>query len=346
MESVRCFVLHISLFLLVAASANVNYVSGGMPPNVIVAKDGSGQYTTVTAGINSYPANHKGRYVIYVKAGIYSEYITVDDKKPNIILYGDGPTNTIITGSKNSTQGLHMPDTATFTTLAPNFTAKSISFENTAGAIGMQAVAIRVGGDKSAFFDCAFYGHQDTLYVDQGLQFYRDCVISGTIDFIYGHSSTLIQNSKILLRKPLLDGQSNVVVADATSKYSRFRTGIVLQNCSIIPDDDLKPYLHLVKTYLARPWDKFSTAVFLENYIADFVDREGYMIWSKDKPNIEHPYFAEFGNTGPGANATARVYWAKGLITKKAASLFTAERFIKASTWLPATGIPYDKGLA
>jgi pectinesterase len=171
-------------------------------------------------------------------------------------------------------------------------------------------------------------------------------VISGTIDFIYGHSSTLIQNSKILLRKPLLDGQSNVVVADATSKYSRFRTGIVLQNCSIIPDDDLKPYLHLVKTYLARPWDKFSTAVFLENYIADFVDREGYMIWSKDKPNIEHPYFAEFGNTGPGANATARVYWAKGLITKKAASIFTAERFIKASTWLPATGIPYDSGLA
>jgi pectin methylesterase-like acyl-CoA thioesterase len=114
MESVRCFVLHISLFLLVAASANVNYVSGGMPPNVIVAKDGSGQYMTVTAGINSYPANYKGRYVIYVKAGIYNEYVTVDEKKPNIILYGDGPTNTIITGSKNSKQGLQMPDTATF----------------------------------------------------------------------------------------------------------------------------------------------------------------------------------------------------------------------------------------
>jgi pectinesterase len=98
----------------VAASANVNYVSGGMPPNVIVAKDGSGQYTTVTAGINSYPENYKGRYVIYIKAGIYNEYVTVDKKKPNIILYGDGPTNTIITGSKNSKQGLQMPDTATF----------------------------------------------------------------------------------------------------------------------------------------------------------------------------------------------------------------------------------------
>jgi pectinesterase len=229
-------------------------------------------------------------------------------------------------------------------TFAPNFTAKSITFENTAGAIGKQAVAIRVAGDKSAFFDCAFHGHQDTLYVDKGSQFYRDCEISGTIDFIYGHSSTLIQNSKILVRNPLKN-QSNVVVADGTKQYNRFRTGIVLQNCSIMPDVGFKPYVQTVKTYLARPWKNFSTAVFLENYIADFVQRDGYMIWSKEQPNIEHPYFAEFGNTGPGANATARVYWAKGLITKKAASIFTAERFIHASTWLPATGIPYDRGL-
>jgi pectinesterase len=99
----------------VAASANVtHYVSGGIQPNAIVAKDGSGQYMTVTAGINSYPENHEGRYIIYIKAGIYNEYVTVDEKKPNIILYGDGPTNTIITGSKSWKQGLQMPDTATF----------------------------------------------------------------------------------------------------------------------------------------------------------------------------------------------------------------------------------------
>ncbi|PNX83077.1 pectinesterase 4-like protein, partial [Trifolium pratense] len=84
-----------------------------------------------------------------------------------------------------------------------------------------------------------------------------------------------------------LEGQSNVVVADGTSAYSRFRTGVVLQNCSIMPDNEFKPYLHTTKTYLARPWDRFSTAVFLENYIADFIQRDGYLIWKKDRPNIE-----------------------------------------------------------
>ncbi|PNY08310.1 pectinesterase [Trifolium pratense] len=373
MESLnaRCFYIQvlistIATFLLVA-SARVNHhivdrdgypswlstsdrivvsqlQSGGMQPNAIVANDGSGQYTTVTDGINSYPTNFQGTYIIYVKAGIYQEYVTVDQSKHNILLYGDGPTKTIITGNKNKNQGLSMPETATFTTFAENFTAKYIKIENTADATGEQAVAIRVVGDRSAFYNCAFRSHQDTLFVDNGRQFYRDCEISGTIDFIYGRSSTLIQNSQILVRKPL-EGQSNVVVADGTSAYSRFTTGIVLQNCSILPDNEFKPYLHTTKTYLARPWGQFSTAVFLENYIADFIQMDGYLIWSKDQPNIENPYFAEFGNTGPGANATARVSWAKGLISKKAASIFTAEQFIHARTWLPATGIPYDHGL-
>ncbi|MCI48941.1 putative pectinesterase/pectinesterase inhibitor 21-like, partial [Trifolium medium] len=84
-------------------------------------KDGSGQFKTVTDSINSYPTNYQGRYIIYVKAGIYKEYITVDERKPNILLYGDGPTNTIITGSKNRNQGLQMSQTATFSKLTVNY---------------------------------------------------------------------------------------------------------------------------------------------------------------------------------------------------------------------------------
>jgi len=66
-------------------------------PNATVAKDGSGQFKTIQDSINSYPSNHRGKYIIYIKAGIYNEYITVDQNKNNIILYGDGPTQTIIT---------------------------------------------------------------------------------------------------------------------------------------------------------------------------------------------------------------------------------------------------------
>lgn len=225
-------------------------------------------------------------------------------------------------------------------TFATKFIAIAIAFENTAGPKGLQAIALRVVGDHSAFFKCRIRGYQDTLYVDFGHQFYRNCEISGTIDFIFGHSTTLIQNSIILVRKPS-PGQENVVVADGTPQ-NNLRTGIVLQNCSIIPDADLLPYQFNVKTYLARPWKAFSTVVFLNNFMGSFIQRDGYMIWTNNEPNIKNSYFAEFGNTGPGADATKRVYWAKGLITKNEAARFTAEPWIQARTWLPSVGVPYN----
>jgi pectinesterase len=110
-------------------------------------------------------------------------------------------------------------------------------------------------------------------------------------------------------------------------------------------DVELKPYLQTVETYLARPWMPFSTAVFLNNYIEHFVQRDGYMMWNKTQLNTKQFYFIDFGNIDPSANTTTWVKWAKCLINKKMDVIFTAERFIKARTWLSATGIPYDHGL-
>ncbi|KAG4917208.1 hypothetical protein AAZX31_02G008300 [Glycine max] len=313
---------------------------GAVLPHATVAKDGSGQFTTVLDAINSYPKKHQGRYIIYVKAGIYDEYITVDKKKPNLFIYGDGPTNTIITGRKNFHEGTKTMRTATFSTVAEDFMAKSIAFENTAGAEGHQAVALRVQGDRSVFFDCAMRGYQDTLYAHAHRQFYRNCEISGTIDFIFGYSTTLIQNSKILVRKPMAN-QQNIVVADGTGQKN-MPTGIVLHNCEIMPDPTLLADRLSVKTYLARPWKAFSRAVFIENVIGDLIQPDGYIPWNPIEPNTQDCYFAEFGNTGPGSVAQARAKFGKGLISKQEAAQFTAEPWLQASTWLPAAGVPFD----
>ena len=305
-----------------------------------MAKDGSGQFKTITEAINSYPKKHQGRFLIYVKAGVYDEYINVDKKKPNILLYGDGPTKTIITGNKNYAAGVKTMRTATFTTLAPNFIAKSIAFENTAGPQGHQAVALRVNGDCSAFFDVAIRGYQDSLYAHAHRQFYRNCEISGTIDFIFGYATALIQNSKILVRKPM-SNQQNIVVADGTAQKN-MPTGVVLQNCQIQAAPELAADRLTVKTYLARPWKAFSRAVFIENTIGDLIQPEGYIPWNPIEPNTENAYFAEFGNSGPGSVTQARAKFGKGLISKADAEKFTAEQWIQASTWVPATGIPVD----
>lgn len=67
--------------------------------NVVVAKDGSGKYTTVNAAVSAAPKSSSARYVIYVKAGVYNEQVNIKGK--NIMLVGDGIGKTIITGSKS-----------------------------------------------------------------------------------------------------------------------------------------------------------------------------------------------------------------------------------------------------
>ncbi|OIW07047.1 hypothetical protein TanjilG_02681 [Lupinus angustifolius] len=310
-------------------------------PNAVVAKDGSGQFKNVLDAINAYPKKHKGRYIIYVKAGTYDEYIIVDKKKTNILLYGDGPTKTIITGSKNFKDGVKTLRTATFSTQAENFIAKSIAFENTAGPEGHQAVALRVQGDRSTFFDCAMHGYQDTLYAHAHRQFYRNCEISGTVDFIFGYSTTLIQNSKIIVRKPG-PNQQNIVVADGTVQKN-MPTGVVLQNCEIVPEKSLIPDRLNVKSYLARPWKAYSRAIFIENTIGDFIQPDGFLPWQGNQ-FLNTCYFAEYGNNGVGANAKNRVKWGRGVLQKNVAAQYTAEQWLQADTWLPTTGIPYQTG--
>ncbi|KAK4800262.1 hypothetical protein SAY86_020749 [Trapa natans] len=87
---------------------------GQATPNAVVAKDGSGKYRTIAAALASIPKNNKGRYVIYVKAGVYDEYLTVTKDQANVFMYGDGPRRTMITGKKCFTDGITTFKTASF----------------------------------------------------------------------------------------------------------------------------------------------------------------------------------------------------------------------------------------
>ncbi|MCE3215911.1 hypothetical protein HAX54_004074 [Datura stramonium] len=117
--------------LLAAGSNNVQ-----PPPNAVVAKDGSGQYNTIAAALAAYPKNLKGRFIIYVKAGIYDEYITVTKDQVNILMYGDGPRKTIVTGQKCNRDGVSTYQSASFSAVGNGFIAKSMGFQNTPGPRG------------------------------------------------------------------------------------------------------------------------------------------------------------------------------------------------------------------
>ncbi|GLT91414.1 hypothetical protein SLE2022_093020 [Rubroshorea leprosula] len=312
-------------------------------PNVVVAKDGSGQFKTIGEALKAYPKNLQGRFVIYVKAGVYDEIVMIPKNMVNVFMYGDGPRKTIVTGKRSVVAGYTTSESATFAAIGDGFMAKSMGFTNTAGPKGEQAVALRVISDRALFYNCRMDGFQDTLYVQAHRQFYRNCVISGTVDFIFGDSATVIQNCLIIVRKPD-DDQKNAVTAHGR-QYENEVTGLVIQNCRIVPDQALFPVRFKIPSYLGRPWKQYSRTVIMETTIGDFIRPEGWMPWAGTFA-LDTLYYAEYANRGPAAATDQRVKWKgyQGVIDRATAEKFTSGPFLQGNTWLGESGIPYLLG--
>ncbi|GMI95833.1 hypothetical protein like AT4G15980 [Hibiscus trionum] len=315
--------------------------AGDFKPDFIVAKDGSGKYDSVGKALAEIPKKNTKRIVILIKAGTYDERIDIPKGMANIMLIGEGPTKTIITGSVSVEKTLPRPTTfftATVASAGIGFIAKDIAFENTIGPEGHQAVALRVSGDMSAFYNCQFNGYQDTLYSHEGRHFYRDCVISGTVDFIFGSARALFQNCQLVVRKPM-GNQACIVVAQG-KKTQESASGFVFQNCTFSGDKDYIPVKDKNKSYLNRPWRAFATVIIMQSQIDDIIQPVGYIPMEGDK-GLNDGYFAEFGNRGPGSNTENRAKWPSiKKIDAAVAKKFTPGPFLESETWVPSTGIP------
>ncbi|XP_059651569.1 pectinesterase 2 [Cornus florida] len=312
--------------------------------NVVVASDGSGDYKTVKEAVAAASKRSgSGRYVIYVKAGTYKENVEIGTGLKNIMLLGDGIGKTIITGSKSVGGGTTTFKSATVAAVGDGFIARGITFRNTAGAANHQAVAFRSGSDLSVLYQCSFEGYQDTLYVHSERQFYRECDIYGTVDFIFGNAAVVLQNCNIYPRKP--PNKTNTITAQARTDPNQ-NTGISIHNCKVTAASDLKPVQSSVKTYLGRPWQKYSRTVYLKTSLDSLIDPAGWYPWDGNFA-LDTLYYGEYMNTGPGSSTANRVKW-KGyhVITSAAvAGKFTVGSFIAGGSWLPATKVPYTSGL-
>ncbi|XP_073137747.1 probable pectinesterase/pectinesterase inhibitor 17 [Henckelia pumila] len=225
--------------------------------------------------------------------------------------------------------------------MADGFVAKEVTFENTAGVNMNQSVAMANEGKYSAFYKCRFSGYQDTLYVKKGIQFFRECIIYGTVDFIFGDASALFQNCSVYARRPR-QGQSNTITAQKRESVKDV-SGIVLQNCTIDAAPDLQPMLNVVRTYLGRPWRNYSTTVIMQSYLGELIDPSGWLEWPGH--SLDKLYYAENANDGPGANTSHRVGWTHRNISYTDAKKFTARAFLNGSEWIPSTGIPCNLDL-
>lgn len=292
MKSTVIFVISIILAFCPAIAA------GSPGYDIIVAQDGTGDFTTIQEAINSVPDFRKmARTTIFIKKGVYKEKLIIAPCKINLTMKGD--EGTVITyddyasklnrfGDEKSTSG-----SASCYIYAPDFVAENITFENSSGPVG-QAVACFVSGDRAIFRNCRFLGCQDTLYTYgvPSRQYYEDCYIEGTVDFIFGKSTAVFNRCTIHSRG------NGYVTAPATEKDADY--GYVFHNCKLTAAADVD------KVYLSRPWRPYAHAVYINCDLGKHIAPAGWDHWGKES-NKETAYYAEYNSTGEGANPSARV---------------------------------------
>ncbi|XP_019055297.1 PREDICTED: pectinesterase-like isoform X3 [Nelumbo nucifera] len=312
----------------------------------IVAKDGSGNFSLIGDAIAFAPNNSKvedGYFVIYVKEGIYEEYVVVAKNKKNIMLLGDGINRTVVTGNRSVVDGWTTFNSATVAVSGERFVAVDMSFRNTAGPEKHQAVAVRNNADVSTFYRCSFEGYQDTLYAHSLRQFYRECDVYGTVDFIFGNAAAVLQNCNLYARKPM-PNQKNAFTAQGRTDPNQ-NTGISIHNCTIGAAPDLAEDLNSTSNFLGRPWKEYSRTVYMQSYIDSLIDPVGWLEWN-GTVGLSTLFYGEFENYGPGAITSMRVQWpGYSLMNASQAWNFTVYNFTMGDTWLPYTDIPFNGGL-
>ena len=296
--------------------------------NITVAADGSGTYKTVQEAINAVPDFRKVTTTIFIKKGVYKEKLNLSTSKHFIKIIGECVEKTILTyddwaqkknifGEEKGTSG-----SSSFYIYGNSFTAENITFQNTAGPVG-QAVALFVASDKAKFINCRMLGFQDTLYTYgyASRQYYYNCYIEGTVDFIFGSSTAVFEECEIFCKK---SGYITASSSPDTSKY-----GYVFINSKITGNAPKNSY------HLGRPWRPYSKSVFINCELGKMIKPEGWNNWGKES-NEKTAFYAEYKSTGPGANAKSRVTWSHQLdeITVKE---YTLEKIFNG--WNPIEGI-------
>jgi len=277
---------------------------------IVVAQDGSGDATSLKSAIAAVPDNAAERTIIHLKPGTYDEgQIILPKTKTKVKFEGDEAEKTIITFGYNVNEpnpaGVERKVWGIGVVIrADDFRAQNVTFQNTSGDHG-QALALRIDADRAIVKNCRLLGWQDTLRVNDGRQYFRDCYIEGRVDFIYGSGSAFFENCQIHSKN------GGFVTAANTPEKKPF--GFIFHNCKLTgdaipwnpattnPATTQKAARPDKTAFLGRPWRQFASVTYINCEIGDHISPSGWNNWG-NPANEKTARYAEFGNTGPGAD--------------------------------------------
>ncbi|MDR0541047.1 MAG: Ig-like domain-containing protein, partial [Dysgonamonadaceae bacterium] len=321
----------------------------------VVAKDGSGNGTTIQSAFNAAPANGTP-FLIFVKNGVYEERPSLPAGKSNVSLIGQNRDGVLISAAVYS--GLNGASTSTCQTLeilADHFYMENITVENTAGVNAGQAVALKDYGKYNAYKNVKLLGHQDThLTGNSSIQYYRHCDIRGTVDFIFGGGDIFFDECLIYCI-----GRSGGDVVTAPSTLASTQWGYVFRDCTV--DGDAATQNN--KYQLGRPWQNAPRSVFINTLMKILPTAAG---WTN--MGVIPALFAEYNSMNAGGepvdltnrkseytasadNGGQTVGGLQTVLTDMQAAQYTRQNVVKGSIdWNPlllteATGAPVLSGL-
>jgi len=287
----------------------------GISQTITVAKDGSGQFTTVQAAVNSIASGSSTHTRINIKAGTYTEKLTIASRT-NLCLVGASATTAILSyGDSNSAVGSTSGSASVFIS-ANDFSAANLTFQNTFGS-GSQAVALRTTGQRQQFLNCRMIGYQDTLYTHNGSQYFRNCYVQGNTDYVFGGATVVLQNCEV--RNVEGGSATSAPNTDAGTAYGIVFLGGKFTAASAVKANSVA---------LARPWGADGFAAFLNVDLGAHIAAAGFVAMSGNQP--QNARFHEYGSTGSGASTASRASYQ--LNASQAAS-YTLSTIL--GSWIP-----------
>lgn len=336
---------NLSFILLFMCVVFSGYAQNSSPFHVIVAEDGSGNYTTIQAAIDAAPDYSEKRSIIYIKNGKYDkEKLIIPKSKTNLTLRGEDRSKAIISyhlyDCKSPESGNKCPaeswalwkdnkelirTSGTLTIIADGCHLENLTVENTAGPVG-QALALTLRGNKLIFRNCNLLGYQDTVHLgDDGmLNYFENCLILGRTDYIYGGGIAYFQSCEI---RSWGGGWITAPSTPQTQKY-----GYVFNRCKFTYADN-SPRKGDDGRFIAigRPWHKYPKVTILNSEMCGQMHPEGWpTTWNMDYASTSKDlHLYEYNNTGKGANMSKRAKWT-GIkkLTSEEALEYTCEKVL------------------
>ncbi|MDR2622229.1 MAG: pectin esterase [Dysgonamonadaceae bacterium] len=284
--------------------------------DIVVDRNGRGNFRTVGEAIGSIRAfDPEGTVTIFIRSGVYKEKLVLPTYVCNVHLIGESRDKTIITYDDHANiNQMGTFRTYTFLIRGNDITLENLTVENSAEQLG-QAVALHLEGDRIIVRNCRIVGNQDTVYAgrDNCRQYFENCHIEGTTDFIFGPSTCWFEKCQILCKR------NSYITAASTPENGMY--GYIFNQC------DISLAENVTSVYLGRPWRPYAMTLFMNCRLPEGINPQGWDNW-RNPENEKTARYMEYNNSGAGAAAVQRVKWAK-ILTDKEAAVYTPENVMK-----------------